>query len=111
MDIYTSRIQSYGSLNKLKLRILVRGDLKNKEMIGDTWYPIASMKKLKYFLADISNHKARVNQLDFIGAFIQANVKHRFFVKLGSRYGEKSPEYANYFGRQLIPKKIYVWND
>ena len=27
------------------------------------------------------------------------------FVKLDSRYGEYLPEYANYFGRSLIPKK------
>ena len=37
MDVYKARIQSYDSLVKLKLRILVRGDLQNKEMIGDTW--------------------------------------------------------------------------
>ena len=37
MDIYKAKIQSYGSLNKLKLRIVVRGDLQNKELYGDTW--------------------------------------------------------------------------
>ena len=26
----------------------VRGDLQNKEMIGDTWSPTASMRTLKY---------------------------------------------------------------
>ena len=30
MDVYKSKIQSYGSLDKLKLIILVRGDLQNK---------------------------------------------------------------------------------
>ena len=34
MDIYKAKIQSDGSLYKLKLRIVVRGDLQNKEMIG-----------------------------------------------------------------------------
>ena len=42
-------------------------------MIGDTWSPTASMRTLKYFLADAAKHRARVNQLDFIGAFLQAN--------------------------------------
>ena len=41
MDVYKAKIQSDGSLDKLKLRILVRGDLKNKELVGDTWSPIA----------------------------------------------------------------------
>ena len=40
MDVYKEKIQSDGSLDKIKLRIVVRGDLKNKEMIGDTWSPI-----------------------------------------------------------------------
>ena len=39
MDVYKSKIQSDGSLDKLKLRIVVRGDLQNKEMVGDTWSP------------------------------------------------------------------------
>ena len=43
MDVYKAKIQSDGSLDKLKLRIVVGGDLQNKEMIGDTWSPTASM--------------------------------------------------------------------
>ena len=36
MDVYKAKIQSDGSLNKLKLGIVVRGYLQNKEMVGDT---------------------------------------------------------------------------
>ena len=82
MDVYKAKIQSDGSLEKLKLRIVVRGDLQNKEMVGDTWSPTASMRTLKYFLADSAKHKARVHQLYFIGAFLIAKVKNRLFVKL-----------------------------
>ena len=39
MDVYKAKIQSDGSLDKLKLRIVVRGDLQNTEMIGDTFSP------------------------------------------------------------------------
>ena len=85
MGVNKSNIQSDGSLEKLKLRIVVRGDLQNKEMVGDTWSPTASMRTLKYFLADAAKHKARVHQLDFIGAFLQAKVKNRVFVKLDIR--------------------------
>ena len=70
MDVYKKKIQSDGSLEKLKLRIVVRGDLQNKEMVGDTWSPTASMRTLEYFLADAVTHKARVHHLDFIGAFL-----------------------------------------
>ena len=101
MYVYKAKIQSDGSLDKIKLRIVVRGDLQNKEMIGDTWSSTASMKNLKYFLADSEKHKERVHQLDFIGAFLQANVKNRVFVKLDMRYAAYFTEYSQYFGRAL----------
>ena len=63
------------------------------------------MRTLKGLLADYYKHKEIVHQLDLIGSFIQANVKHRVLVKLGSRYGGYFPEYANYFGRLFILKK------
>ena len=66
MDIYKAKTQSDGSLDKLKLRILFRRYLKNKEVVGDTLPPKASMRNLKYFLEDSLIHKARINQLDFI---------------------------------------------
>ena len=58
---------------------MVKGDLQNKEMIGDTWSPTDSIRTLKYFLADAAKHKARVHRLDFIGSFLQAKVKNRIF--------------------------------
>ena len=39
MDVYKANIQSDGSLDKLKLRIVVRGYLQNKELGGDTLSP------------------------------------------------------------------------
>ena len=36
MDVYKAKIQSVGSLDKLKLIIVVRGDLQNKEIVKDT---------------------------------------------------------------------------
>ena len=108
MDVYKAKIQSDGSLDKLKLRIVVRGDLQNKEMIGDNWSPTASMRTLKNFLVDAAKHKARVHQLDFIGSFLPAKVKNRVFVKLDMRYAAYFPEYSQYFGRALkLLKSMY----
>ena len=57
MYVYKAKIQSEKSFDKLKLKFLVRGDMKNKEMIVDTWYPTESTRNLKYFLADASKQK------------------------------------------------------
>ena len=102
MDVYKAKIQYDGSLDKSKLSIVVRGDFQNKEIVGDTWSPTASMRTLKYFLADAAKHKAIFHQLYFIGEFLQAKVKNRVFVKLDMRYAEYFPGYAQYFGRALI---------
>ena len=71
-------------------------------MVGDTWSPTASMRSLKYFLADAAKHKSIVHQLDFIGEFLQEKVKNRVFVKLDIRYTDYFPEYAKFFGGALI---------
>ena len=108
MDVYKSKIQSDGSIDKLKLIILVRGDDQNKEMVGDTWSPTAFMRNLKYFLAYEAKHKAKVHPLDFIEAFLQAKVKNRVFFKLDIMYTYYFPEYAQYFGRALkLLKSMY----
>ena len=46
--VYKSNIQSDGSLEKLKLIIVVRGGFQNKEIIVDTWDPTAPTITLKY---------------------------------------------------------------
>ena len=77
-------------------------------MVGDTWSPTASMRNLKYFLADAAKHRARVHQTDFIGAFLQAKVKNRVFVILNMRYTDYFTEYVQYFGRALkLLKSMY----
>ena len=108
IDVYKEKMHCDGSLDKLRLRIVVRGYLNNKERVGDTWSPTAPMTTLKYFLVDDVNHKERVHQFDFIGAFLQAKVKNRIFVKLDSRYADFFAEYSGYFGRALrLLKSMY----
>ena len=80
-------------------------------MIGDTWTPTLSISTMKYLLADAAKYKAVVHQLYFIGAFLQADAKHRVFLKLDSRYGEYFTDYANYFERPLrLNKSTYEMN-
>ena len=44
MYVYKEKNQYYGSLDKLKLRIVVIEDLQNKELVGDTWSTTAKKK-------------------------------------------------------------------
>jgi hypothetical protein len=72
METNKVKIKSDGSLDKLKCRFVVRGDLQDTGM-EDSWSPTASFRSLKLFSADTARNRYRVHQLDFVGAFLQAN--------------------------------------
>ena len=77
MNIYKAKIQNDGSPDKFKFINIPGGDFQNKEIIGDIWSSTAPMNNKNYLLANNSKHKSIVHQLDFIGAFLQSNTKHR----------------------------------
>jgi hypothetical protein len=107
METNKVKIKSDGSLDRLKCRIGVRGDLQYTAM-EDSWSPTAPFRSLKMFLADAARNKCRVYQLDFIGAFLQANVRGRIFVSLPKVYGDIWPEFKDYCGRPLrLVKSMY----
>ena len=91
MDVYKVKIQYNGIVDILKLRVVVRGDLQNTELVGDNWSPRAYMRNLKYFLADATKQKPRAHQLYFIGELLQGRVKNRVFGKLDIRYADYFP--------------------
>ncbi len=66
METNRVKLGSDGKLDKLKVRVVVRGDLQNKTLTEDKWSPTASFCAMKMFLADAARNKARVQQLDFI---------------------------------------------
>jgi hypothetical protein len=70
METFKVKVRSDGSLDKLKCRLVVRGDLQDKNIAEDKWSPTASFCSLKMFLAHASRIKAQVKQLDFVGAFL-----------------------------------------
>jgi hypothetical protein len=73
LDLNVVKLCSDGTLDKLKNRLVVRGDLQ-KNIEEDKWSPTASFRASKMFLAHVARLKVRVRQLDFIGAFLQAKV-------------------------------------
>jgi hypothetical protein len=61
-------------VDKLKVRIAIRGDLDQGAMEEDNSSPLASFCLLKVFLSEASRLQKRVYQADFIGAYLQANM-------------------------------------
>ena len=83
MDVYKAKIQSDVSLDKLKLRIVVRGDLQNKEMVGDTWSPTAPMRNLTYLLADAAKHKGKSSSFRFHRSVLASQSKEQSLYQVG----------------------------
>jgi hypothetical protein len=108
METFRVKILSDGSLDKLKTRIVVRGDLQSKNLTEDKWLPTASFRVLKMFLAHASRTKTRVKQLDFVGAFLQAKTRSRVFVIIPPIYGILFPEYKELCGTPVrLAKSMY----
>jgi len=103
METFKMKVKSDGLLDKLKARLVVRGDLQDKNITEDKWLPTASFRSLKMFLGHASRIKARVKQLDFVGAFLQAKMRTRMFVTIPKIYGILFPEHAEYCG---IPVRL-----
>jgi hypothetical protein len=108
METFKVKVKSDGTLDKLKTRLVVRGDLQNKTIAEDKWSPTASFRSLKMFLAHAVCLQCRVKQLDFIGAFLQANTRSRIFVTIPAVFGVLFPEYSKYCGIPLrLAMSIY----
>jgi transposase InsO family protein len=105
METFKVKVKSDGALDKLKCRLVVRGDLQDKNITEDKWSPTASFRSLKMFLAHASRTKARVKQLDFVGAFLQAKMRTRMFVTIPQIYGILFPEYKGYCG---VPVRLVM---
>jgi hypothetical protein len=74
------KLTADGLAEKLKTRIALRGDLMKENIsMQKTRCPIAGFRALKIFLAFAVECKQRVNQLDYVAAFLQADEIGRRF--------------------------------
>ena len=106
--VFKTKINADGSLNKLKTRIVVRGDLQKLRPGENTWSPTASMRLLKTFVASAAQQGKEIKQVDFIAAYIQAKVRERVFVRLSEDLAAACPEYVPWLGRPLrLEKGLY----
>jgi hypothetical protein len=107
MDLNVVKLWSNGTLDRLKNRLVVRGDLQ-KNVEEDTWSPTASFWALKLPLAHAARLKVRVRRLDFVGAFLQVKVRRRIFVKIPAIYGSIFPEFQQYWYQDLMEFLISI---
>jgi hypothetical protein len=98
---HRAKLQSDGTIEKLKIRTCLRGDLQAPSEL-DTWCAIAGFRALKMFLSVATRTKCRACQLDFIGAFLQCYAIDRTITILPEEWKELFPEHAEWFGMPLL---------
>jgi hypothetical protein len=106
------KLTAEGLVEKLKTRIALRGDLMRENLTtSNTWCPIAGFRALKIFLAFAVECKQRVYQLDYVAAFLQADVIGRKLTIFPSGWNELLKDYPDqhqWFGVPLrLRKSLY----
>lgn len=98
------KLDQDGNIDKLKVRICVRGDIHKRRntLMEDPHSPAASMRMSMMIMAEAVRHKSRLFQLDVIGAFLQARMRSRVLIMLPKIYGEVFPEFKAYCGIPLL---------
>ena len=92
-------------VDKLKVHITIRGDMDKGAFDEDNSAPLASFRLLKVFLAEAAHRKRHVYQADYVGAYLQANMDRRVFVRLPADWATHFPEFVEWFGVPLLLKK------
>jgi Reverse transcriptase (RNA-dependent DNA polymerase) len=82
--------------------------MQNDTTIIDTWCPIAGFRSFKIFLAMAVRFKQRIYQLDYVAAFLQADVMGRKFTHLPLEWKQlfaNNTEIHKWLGVPLLLKK------
>ena len=93
MFVFKAKLTSQGFLDtKLKAQMVACGDLQ-RQTVGDTWSPCVINRTFKAFVTHVVKHVSPIQQLDFIAAFYQAEMKYKFlFLQLPQEFLEYVPE-------------------
>ena len=107
METNKIKLDRHGNLDKLKVRMCVRGDIQNKLTpdMEDSHSPAAAFRMIRMFMGLAAQKGSSVHQDDIVGAFIQAKMHSRVLVILNKYYGVAFPEFADYCGKPLLLRK------
>jgi hypothetical protein len=80
--------------------------MKDDTFNHDTWCPIAGFRALKMFLAFTAECRQRIYQLDYVAAFLQADVIGRKFTKFPADWKELLRDYPDLHHWLGVPLRL-----
>jgi hypothetical protein len=81
-EVFKCKLDKHGHIDKLKCRIVFRGDLYTPNDPLDSWNPHATWFALRMFCALCARYRIFPAQSDFIMAYLQVKMKERVFIRL-----------------------------
>ena len=106
--IFKVKILSTGELDKLKARIVVRGDIQQRYGVLSeiyTWVVTSGFKMLQRFLAEVAKQGKRVRQLEFTAALSQVKIQGWIFIQFPLIFNDLFPQLREYFTKPLLFKR------
>ena len=112
MEVYWCKLDKDGNVDKLKCRIVFRGDLYDPVDLQDPWNPHASFLSLKTLMAICAKFSLFPKQVDFVLAYLQANMQERVFILFPDEWKKYVPEHLHkWLGRPVkLLKALYGFN-
>jgi hypothetical protein len=104
--VFKCKTNKHGGIDKLKCRIVVRGDLHDPQDPMDSWNPHATWPALRIFLAFCAHHHIFPSQADFEMAYLQAKMREKVYINFPSDWSELLPDHLKvYCGVPLLLRK------
>ena len=103
--IFKVKLQSDGTIEKLKSRVAIRGDMDKGAEGEDNGAPLATFRLLRVFIAGAAARGKKIYQADFVGAYLQAYMDRVVYVMLPKEWKELYPDLEQWFGVPLLLEK------
>lgn len=92
MDVYKCKLDKDGFIDKLKCRVVFRGDLYRPHATLDSWNPHADWTSLRIFLAVCARRGIFPAQCDLVQGYLQSKMRERVFVKFPQFWADYLPD-------------------
>jgi Reverse transcriptase (RNA-dependent DNA polymerase) len=92
MEIFKCKLDANGMIDKLKTRIVFRGDQYEPTMPEDMWSPFASYLAYHMFLTLCTKFGIFPSQTDLVQAYLQCLMKENVFIKFPLYWAEFLPD-------------------
>jgi len=88
MWVYVYKFAKNGNLEKLKARLVVRGDEQDKDLLRETYAATLAMKSFRILMTAAARFNLELKQYDAVNAFVNAKLDEPVYMRMPVGYGK-----------------------